>query len=79
MDLYLVKIVVYAHSKTIISGLKKKKSKLQILSFMFTHFCRRCLLAQKLTTFVPKVSKPCTFYLLGPTQIDFLVNHGHVN
>ncbi|KAJ0846699.1 hypothetical protein HanRHA438_Chr15g0727891 [Helianthus annuus] len=56
----------------------KKKSKLQVLSFIFTLFCRRCPLAQKLTSFVLNVSKFCTLYPLGQTQLDFLVKYGHM-
>ncbi|MFS7976174.1 hypothetical protein Hanom_Chr10g00889341 [Helianthus anomalus] len=41
------------------------KSKLQVLSFVFTPNCRRCLLAQKLTSFVLNVSKFCTLCPLG--------------
>ncbi|MFS7966387.1 hypothetical protein Hanom_Chr09g00773171 [Helianthus anomalus] len=56
------------------------KSKLQILSFIFTsNNCRRCHLAQKLTSFVLNVAKSCTLYPLGQTQFDFLVKSGHVH
>ncbi|MFS8012684.1 hypothetical protein Hanom_Chr14g01323741 [Helianthus anomalus] len=58
---------------------KKSPSKLQVLFFMFTTFCRRCPLAEKLTSFVLNVSKSCTFYPLGQTQLDFLVKYGHVS
>ncbi|MFS7930276.1 hypothetical protein Hanom_Chr04g00342331 [Helianthus anomalus] len=54
------------------------KSKLQVLSFMFTPNCRRCPLAQKLTSFVLNVPKSCTLYPLGQTQLDFLVKSRHV-
>ncbi|MFS7987717.1 hypothetical protein Hanom_Chr11g01026181 [Helianthus anomalus] len=40
---------------------------------MFTPFCRRCPLTQKLTSFVLNVPKSCTFYPLGQTQLSFLV------
>ncbi|KAF5791996.1 hypothetical protein HanXRQr2_Chr09g0401061 [Helianthus annuus] len=40
---------------------------------MFTPNCRRCLLAQKLTSFVLNVSKSYTLCPLGQTQLDFLV------
>ncbi|MFS7914865.1 hypothetical protein Hanom_Chr02g00158601 [Helianthus anomalus] len=43
------------------------KSKLQVLSFMFTPNCWRCPLAQKLTSFVLNVSKSCTLCPLGQT------------
>ncbi|MFS8013018.1 hypothetical protein Hanom_Chr14g01327811 [Helianthus anomalus] len=54
------------------------KSKLQVLSFMFTPNCRRCPLAQKLTSFVLNVSKSCTLCPLGQTQLGFFVKSGHV-
>ncbi|MFS7926701.1 hypothetical protein Hanom_Chr04g00300191 [Helianthus anomalus] len=54
------------------------RSKLQVLSFMFTPNCRRCLLAQKLTSFVLNVTKSYTLCPLGQTQLDFLVKFGHV-
>ncbi|MFS7894607.1 hypothetical protein Hanom_Chr03g00262071 [Helianthus anomalus] len=38
----------------------EKKSKLQVLSFMFVSNCRRCLLPLNLTSFVFNVSKSCT-------------------
>ncbi|MFS7899594.1 hypothetical protein Hanom_Chr00s086375g01796891 [Helianthus anomalus] len=53
-------------------------SKLRVLSFMFTPFCRRCPLAQKLKNFVINVSKSCTLCPLGQNQLDFLVKYGHV-
>ncbi|MFS7932086.1 hypothetical protein Hanom_Chr04g00363681 [Helianthus anomalus] len=53
--------------------------KLQVLSFMFTPNCRRCLLAQKLTSFVLNVSKSCTLCPLGQPQLYFLVKSGHVH
>ncbi|MFS8022770.1 hypothetical protein Hanom_Chr16g01443371 [Helianthus anomalus] len=46
-------------------------SKLQVLSFMFTTYCRRCPLAQKFTSFVLNVSKSCTLCPLGQTKLDF--------
>ncbi|MFS8030131.1 hypothetical protein Hanom_Chr17g01530491 [Helianthus anomalus] len=45
---------------------------------MFTSNCRRCPLAQKLTSFVLYVSKYCTTCPLGQTQLDFLVKFDHV-
>ncbi|MFS7995193.1 hypothetical protein Hanom_Chr12g01115181 [Helianthus anomalus] len=39
--------------------LKSFKSKLQVLSFMFTPNCSRCPLPLKLTGFVLNVSKSC--------------------
>ncbi|MFS7901548.1 hypothetical protein Hanom_Chr01g00000971 [Helianthus anomalus] len=53
-------------------------SKLQVLSFTLTPFCRRCPLAQKLTSYVLNVSKYCTLCPLALTQLYFLVNYGHV-
>ncbi|MFS7967649.1 hypothetical protein Hanom_Chr09g00788171 [Helianthus anomalus] len=53
-------------------------SKLQVLSFLFTSNCRRCPLAQKLTSFVLYVSKSCTVCPLSLTQSDFLVKYDHV-
>ncbi|MFS7953186.1 hypothetical protein Hanom_Chr07g00615591 [Helianthus anomalus] len=49
-------------------------SKLQVLSFMFIPFCRRCPLAQKLTSFVFNVLKSCTLCSLVLTQSDFWLN-----
>ncbi|MFS8012665.1 hypothetical protein Hanom_Chr14g01323511 [Helianthus anomalus] len=46
-------------------------SKLQVLSFMFTPNCRRCPLAQKLTSFVLNVSISCTLCHLSPTLLIF--------
>ncbi|MFS7909658.1 hypothetical protein Hanom_Chr02g00097201 [Helianthus anomalus] len=40
---------------------------------MFTPNCRRCPLAQKLTSFVLNVSKSYTLCPLGQTQLDFFV------
>ncbi|KAF5755653.1 hypothetical protein HanXRQr2_Chr17g0805181 [Helianthus annuus] len=54
------------------------KSKLQVLSFVFTPNCKRCPLAQKLTSFVLNVPKSCTLCPLGQTQLDFLVKSNHV-
>ncbi|MFS8025118.1 hypothetical protein Hanom_Chr16g01471161 [Helianthus anomalus] len=54
------------------------KSKLQVLSFMFTSNFRRCPLVQKLTGSVLYLSKSCMFCPLGQTQFDFLVKYGHV-
>ncbi|MFS7940240.1 hypothetical protein Hanom_Chr05g00462141 [Helianthus anomalus] len=48
------------------------------LSFMFTPNCRRCPLAQKLTSSVLNVSKSYTLCPLGQTQLDFFVKSGHV-
>ncbi|MFS7960714.1 hypothetical protein Hanom_Chr08g00706301 [Helianthus anomalus] len=53
-------------------------SKIQVLSFMFTAFYRRCPLAQKLTSSILNVPKSCTFYPLGQTLLDFLVKYGPV-
>ncbi|MFS7970942.1 hypothetical protein Hanom_Chr09g00826821 [Helianthus anomalus] len=53
-------------------------SKLQVLSFMFTSNCRRCPLAQKLTSFVLSVSKSYRLCPLGQTQLYFFVKSGHV-
>ncbi|MFS7927477.1 hypothetical protein Hanom_Chr04g00309551 [Helianthus anomalus] len=53
-------------------------SKLQVLSFIFTPNCRRCPLAQKLTSSVLNVSKSCTLCPLSQTQLDFFVKSGHV-
>ncbi|MFS7984256.1 hypothetical protein Hanom_Chr11g00984371 [Helianthus anomalus] len=61
-----------------LSWVNYKKSKLQVLSFMFTSNCRRCPLAQKLTGFVLNVLKSCTLCPLDQTQLDFLVKYGHV-
>ncbi|MFS7919939.1 hypothetical protein Hanom_Chr03g00218531 [Helianthus anomalus] len=47
----------------------KSMSKLQVLSFMFTSNCRRCPLAQKLTSFVLNVPKSCTLCPLSLTQL----------
>ncbi|KAF5794344.1 hypothetical protein HanXRQr2_Chr08g0327051 [Helianthus annuus] len=55
------------------------KSKLQVLSFMFTSNFRRCPLGQNLTGGVLYVSKSCTFCPLGQTQLDFFVKSGHVH
>ncbi|MFS7913101.1 hypothetical protein Hanom_Chr02g00137751 [Helianthus anomalus] len=44
---------------------------------MFTSNCRRCLLAQKLTSFVLNVPKSCKLRLLGQNQLIFLVKSGH--
>ncbi|MFS7987715.1 hypothetical protein Hanom_Chr11g01026161 [Helianthus anomalus] len=46
---------------------------------MFTPFCRRCPLAQKLTNFVLKILKSYTYYPLGQAQLDFLVNSDYTN
>ncbi|MFS7901067.1 hypothetical protein Hanom_Chr00s165900g01826881 [Helianthus anomalus] len=54
-------------------SVKCLKSKLQVLSFMFTAFYRRCPLAEKLTSFVLNVSKSYKFYPLGQTQLKFSV------
>ncbi|MFS7951413.1 hypothetical protein Hanom_Chr07g00594841 [Helianthus anomalus] len=40
---------------------------------MFTPNCRRCPLAQKLTSSVLNVSKSCTLCPLGQTQLNFFV------
>ncbi|MFS8035053.1 hypothetical protein Hanom_Chr17g01588501 [Helianthus anomalus] len=40
---------------------------------MFTPNCRRCPLAQKLTSFVLNVLKSCVLCPLGQTQLDFFV------
>ncbi|MFS8021267.1 hypothetical protein Hanom_Chr16g01425431 [Helianthus anomalus] len=44
---------------------------------MFTPNCRRCHLAQKLTSFVLNVAKSCTLCPLGQTQLIFLVKSDH--
>ncbi|MFS7921603.1 hypothetical protein Hanom_Chr03g00238941 [Helianthus anomalus] len=54
------------------------RSKLQVLSFMFTPNCRRCPFFQKLTGGVLNLPKSCTLCPLGQTQLDFLVKSGHV-
>ncbi|MFS8021822.1 hypothetical protein Hanom_Chr16g01431991 [Helianthus anomalus] len=54
------------------------RSKLQVLSFMFTPNCRCCPLAHKLTSFVLYVSKSCMVCPLSLTQSDLLVKYGHV-
>ncbi|MFS7934050.1 hypothetical protein Hanom_Chr05g00386941 [Helianthus anomalus] len=54
------------------------KSKLQVLSFMFTPNYSRCPLPLKLTGFVLNVSKCCTLCSLGLTQFIFLVKSSHV-
>ncbi|MFS7969826.1 hypothetical protein Hanom_Chr09g00813731 [Helianthus anomalus] len=52
-----------------IHKIKKKRLKLQVLSFMFTPNCRRCPLAQKLTSYVLNVSKSCTLsFSLNPIR-----------
>ncbi|MFS7982789.1 hypothetical protein Hanom_Chr10g00967041 [Helianthus anomalus] len=56
----------------------KKKSKSQVLSFMFVLNCRRCSLPLNLTSFVLNVSKSCMLCPLGKTKLDFLVKYGHV-
>ncbi|MFS7907709.1 hypothetical protein Hanom_Chr01g00074511 [Helianthus anomalus] len=43
------------------------KSKLQVLSFMFTSNFRRCPFGQKFTDGVLYLSKACTFCPLGQT------------
>ncbi|MFS7907712.1 hypothetical protein Hanom_Chr01g00074551 [Helianthus anomalus] len=43
------------------------KSKLQVLSFMFTSNFRRCPFGQKFTGGVLYLSKSCTFCPLGQT------------
>ncbi|MFS8004073.1 hypothetical protein Hanom_Chr13g01221401 [Helianthus anomalus] len=53
------------------------KSKLQVLSFIFTPNYTRCSFFQKFTGGVLKVSKSCTLCLLGQTQLDFLVKFSH--
>ncbi|MFS8001529.1 hypothetical protein Hanom_Chr13g01191431 [Helianthus anomalus] len=57
---------------------KRKKSKLQVLSFMFVQNFRRCPLPLKLMSFVLNVSKSCTLCPLGQTQLLFFVKIGHV-
>ncbi|MFS7968835.1 hypothetical protein Hanom_Chr09g00802191 [Helianthus anomalus] len=44
---------------------------------MFTSFCKRCPLAQKVTNFVLNVPKSCTLRPLCQTQLNFLVKSGH--
>ncbi|MFS7950760.1 hypothetical protein Hanom_Chr07g00586991 [Helianthus anomalus] len=46
-------------------------SELQILSFIFILFCRRCPLSLKLTNFVVNVSKSCTLCPLSLTKLIF--------
>ncbi|MFS7976962.1 hypothetical protein Hanom_Chr10g00898541 [Helianthus anomalus] len=43
------------------------------MSLMFTSFCRRCPLSQKLTSFVFNVSKSCTVCPLSLTQLNVSV------
>ncbi|MFS7930644.1 hypothetical protein Hanom_Chr04g00346671 [Helianthus anomalus] len=57
---------------------QKIKSKLQVLSFMFTSNFRRCPLGQKLTGGVLYLSKSCTFCPLGQTWLESLVKICHV-
>ncbi|MFS7942208.1 hypothetical protein Hanom_Chr06g00485581 [Helianthus anomalus] len=47
------------------------RSKLQVLSFMFTPNCRRCPLFQKFTGGVLNLLKSCTLCPLGQTQLEF--------
>ncbi|KAJ0602391.1 hypothetical protein HanRHA438_Chr03g0139271 [Helianthus annuus] len=54
------------------------KSKLQVLSFMFTSNFRRCPFGQKLTGAVLYLSKSCTFCPLEQTQLEFLVKSDHM-
>ncbi|KAF5771518.1 hypothetical protein HanXRQr2_Chr13g0565891 [Helianthus annuus] len=54
------------------------KSKLQVLSFMFTSNFRRCPFGKKFTSGVLYLSKSCTFCPLSQTQLDFLVKSSHV-
>ncbi|MFS8020896.1 hypothetical protein Hanom_Chr16g01421141 [Helianthus anomalus] len=56
---------------------KKKKSKLQVLSFMYVPNCRHCPLSLKLMSFVLNVCKSCTLCPLVQTQLDFLVKSDH--
>ncbi|MFS8025149.1 hypothetical protein Hanom_Chr16g01471521 [Helianthus anomalus] len=55
-----------------------EKSKLQVLSFMFTSNFRRCPFGQKFTGGVLYLPKSCTFCPLDQTQLDFLVKSSHV-
>ncbi|MFS7956414.1 hypothetical protein Hanom_Chr07g00654371 [Helianthus anomalus] len=52
-----------------------KKSKLQVLSFMFTLNCRRCPFDQKFTGGVLNVSKSYTFCPLYQTWLEILVKN----
>ncbi|MFS8026536.1 hypothetical protein Hanom_Chr16g01487881 [Helianthus anomalus] len=54
-----------------------KRSKLQVLSFMFVTNFRRCPLPLKLMSIVLNVSKSCTLCPLGQTQLIFFVKTGH--
>ncbi|MFS8008526.1 hypothetical protein Hanom_Chr14g01273831 [Helianthus anomalus] len=54
------------------------KSKLQVLSFMFTSNCRRYPFGQKFTGGVLNLSKSCTLCPLRQTQLEFLVRSCHV-
>ncbi|MFS7961065.1 hypothetical protein Hanom_Chr08g00710381 [Helianthus anomalus] len=53
-------------------------SKLQVLSFMFTSNCRRCLFGQKFTGGVLNLSKSCTFCPLSQTWLEISVKNCHV-
>ncbi|MFS7913803.1 hypothetical protein Hanom_Chr02g00146011 [Helianthus anomalus] len=54
------------------------KSKLQVLSFMFTSNCRCCPFGQKFTGGVLNLSKSCTFCPLGQTWLEISVKNCHV-
>ncbi|MFS7922041.1 hypothetical protein Hanom_Chr03g00243951 [Helianthus anomalus] len=60
-----------------ITGRNTKKSKLQVLSFMFVPNCRRCPFSLNLTSFILNVSKSCTLCPLSITQSDIFVKYGH--
>ncbi|MFS8024075.1 hypothetical protein Hanom_Chr16g01458981 [Helianthus anomalus] len=51
---------------------------LQILSFIFIPYCKRCPLSLKLISFVLNVSKYCTLCPLALTQLDIIVKSDHV-
>ncbi|MFS7899209.1 hypothetical protein Hanom_Chr00s048268g01778351 [Helianthus anomalus] len=52
--------------------------KLQVLSFMFTPNCRRCLFFSKVSGGVLNLPKSYVLCHLGQTQLDFLVKSDHV-
>ncbi|MFS7994859.1 hypothetical protein Hanom_Chr12g01111061 [Helianthus anomalus] len=56
----------------------KAKSKLQVLSFMFTSNYRRCSLPLKLTGFILYVTKSCMLRPLALTLLIFFINYGYV-
>ncbi|MFS8023959.1 hypothetical protein Hanom_Chr16g01457691 [Helianthus anomalus] len=54
------------------------KSKLQVLSFMFTSNCRRCPFGQKFIGGVLNLPKSCTFCPVNQTWLEISVNSCHV-